>query len=323
VRNELCESLLRLAKEPDFVFLTGDLGFQALEPLQQAAGERFINAGVAEQNMVSVGAGLARIGLHPWLYSIAPFLYARPYEQIRNDICLHDLPVKLIGNGGGYGYGVMGSTHHALEDYGALLCLPHLHAFVPAFGADVPIMIAHLARFAHPAYLRLGRCELPAGFVLPPYAPWRQLLNGRGPATLVIVGPLAGGILKAALDLPTDQQPNLWVLTELPVTPDTIPVEFLKDLRRTDYLVVVEEHVAQGGVGQMLAHCLLGMGQAPHQLRHHCAQGYLSGRYGSQVFHRRECGLDAASVLQSCLTPASMPDFRHVGQVVKAEYASV
>jgi transketolase len=299
--------LLRLADDPDFVFLTGDLGFQALEPLQAAAGERFINAGVAEQNMVSVGAGLAKVGLRPWLYSIAPFLYARPYEQIRNDICLHDLPVKLIGNGGGYAYGVMGSTHHALEDYGALLCLPHLRAFVPAFRADVPVLVERMAADPHPAYLRLGRCELPDGFLLPPYAAWRQLLRGMGAATLLVVGPLAGGILQVALALPPAQRPNLWVLTELPVTPETIPAEFLSDVQRAGHLVVVEEHVAQGGAGQMLAHCLLSMGQTPQRFTHRCAQGYLSGRYGSQAFHRHECGLDAESIIQCCLVPASSP----------------
>ena len=85
------------------------MGYQALEPLRESLGERFINAGVAEQNMVSVAAGLAKTGLQPWVYSIAPFVYARPFEQIRNDVCLHDLPVRLVGNGGGYAYGVMGS----------------------------------------------------------------------------------------------------------------------------------------------------------------------------------------------------------------------
>ena len=126
MRNALCHSLTARAADPAFVFLTGDLGFQALEPLRAAMGARFINAGVAEQNMVSVAAGLARAGLEPWVYSIASFLYARPFEQIRNDICLHDLPVRLVGNGGGYAYGVMGATHHALEDYGVLLGLPHV-----------------------------------------------------------------------------------------------------------------------------------------------------------------------------------------------------
>src|SRR5262252_2617087 len=126
MRQAFCRTLLEFAARPDFVFLTGDLGFMALEPLQDAMGPRFINVGIAEQNMVGVGAGLARRGMRPWLYSIAPFLYARAFEQIRNDICLHDLPVVLVGNGGGYGYGVMGCTHHALEDYGVLLTLPKL-----------------------------------------------------------------------------------------------------------------------------------------------------------------------------------------------------
>jgi len=298
VRNVLCETLTGLAADdPRFVFLTGDLGFQALEPLREAAGPRFLNAGVAEQNMVSVAAGLARAGLRPWVYSIAPFLYARPYEQIRNDVCLHDLPVKLVGNGGGYAYGVMGGTHHALEDYGALLCLPEMRAFIPAFASDVPILIRRLADFDHPAYLRLGRCELPAEFALPPYAPWRRLLRGEGP-TLVAVGPLAGGLLAALSALPASRRPAFWIVTELPITAAALPTEFLDDLRRSRHLYVVEEHVAQGSAGQMLAHALLEPGEAPARFTHRCARGYISGRYGSQGFHRRECGLDAESILR-------------------------
>src|ERR1700690_222647 len=127
------------------VFLTGDLGFMALEPLREHLGKSFINAGVAEQNMISVAAGLAACGLETWAYSIAPFCYARPFEQIRNDIAFHNLPVNLIGNGGGYGYGVMGPTHHAIEDYGVLLTLPNFAVFVPVFDEDVAAVIASAA----------------------------------------------------------------------------------------------------------------------------------------------------------------------------------
>src|SRR3954452_6973805 len=151
MRQAFCQSLVAQAGRPDFVFLTGDLGYRALEPLRDALGDRFINAGVAEQNMVSVAAGLGRGGVRAWVYSIAPFLYARPFEQIRNDVCLHDLPVIFVGNGGGYGYGVMGSTHHALEDYGALLSLPHIRVFIPAFDPDVGTMIDRLMEAPHPA----------------------------------------------------------------------------------------------------------------------------------------------------------------------------
>ena len=123
-----CQSMIEAAQPTRIRVSDGRPGLQSSGTLREAMGPRFINAGVAEQNMVSVAAGLARSGMRPWVYSIAPFIYARPFEQIRNDVCLHNLPVVLVGNGGGYGYGVMGATHHALEDYGALLCLPHLRA---------------------------------------------------------------------------------------------------------------------------------------------------------------------------------------------------
>src|SRR5215471_4345776 len=141
MRDIFCRALVANSTREEFVFLTGDLGFKALEPLRDRMGPRFINAGVAEQNMICVAAGLAKTGLRPWVYSIAPFLYARAFEQIRNDICFPSLPVVLAGNGGGYGYGVMGSTHHALEDYGVLLSLPNLHAFIPAFDPDVSAIV--------------------------------------------------------------------------------------------------------------------------------------------------------------------------------------
>ena len=296
MRRIFCDALVSHVLDPKFIFLTGDLGFQALEPLQLAAGERFINAGVAEQNMVSVAAGLAWTGLRPWVYSIAPFVYARPYEQIRNDVCIHDMPVKLVGNGGGYGYGVMGATHHALGDYGSLLCLDRMHAFVPAFGADISPLVDFLADFEHPAYLRLGRCEAPQGCPVPTYQPWRHLLAGEA-AVAVVVGPLVGPIWGAAIELPQDKRPNIWVLSELPIQAEDIPAELLSQLDGSRRLMVVEEHVAQGGAGQMLAHALMLRGRSRVEFMHRFARGYPSNCYGSQKFHRAESGLDPESIL--------------------------
>ncbi|RCJ41713.1 transketolase [Nostoc punctiforme NIES-2108] len=297
MRNIFCETLVKCAANPKLVFLSGDLGYKALEPLQESLGERFINAGVAEQNMVSAAAGLAQEGFQPWVYSIAPFVYARPFEQIRNDVCMHDLPVRLVGNGGGYGYGVMGATHHALEDYGTMLCLSNMHVFVPAFAADVPEIINQLTNFEHPAYLRLGRCEKPKDLELPKYSSWRRLMRGKG-ATILVVGPLAGSILEAAKQLSECDRPDIWVLTELPIEAAKIPKDFLDDLQKSRHLFVVEEHVAQGSVGQIIAHCLLKMNCAPPQFTHRHALGYISGLYGSQNFHRQECGLDAANLVR-------------------------
>ena len=296
MRKAFCGALVGASRRPGFVFLTGDLGFMALEPLREALGERFVNAGVAEQNMVSVAAGLARAGMRPWVYSIAPFLYARPFEQVRNDVCLHRLPVVLVGNGGGYGYGVMGATHHALEDYGALLCLPHLRAYLPAFDGDLAPLTDLLFAVDHPAYVRLGVSEQPAGETAPAFAPWRRLLGGGGSWVVLVAGPLVGGIWESARRLDEARRPVLWLLSELPL--GEVPEEFLADLSRSRKLLVVEEHVAQGGVGRMVAAALLSRGLAPERFVSRSARGYPSGRSGSQKFHRRESGLDPASVIE-------------------------
>jgi transketolase len=294
MRKAFCDGLSKEHARNDFVFLTGDLGFRALEPLRDSMGPRFINAGVAEQNMVSVSAGLARLGLRPWAYSIAPFIYARPFEQIRNDICLHNLPVVLVGNGGGYGYGVMGGTHHALEDYGVLLALVGMTAFIPAFDDDLGTVIPHLFTVNHPSYLRLGLGEQPRGATAPVFAPWRKLTSGRG-GTIIAVGPLAGSLWGACNQLPDEARPNLYCLSQLPLT--ELPRELLADLTASPKLVIAEEHVAQGSAGHALAMKLIQNGCPPLQTRHLTALGYPSGRYGSQKFHRGECGLDTAGIL--------------------------
>ncbi|MBI5543091.1 MAG: transketolase [Deltaproteobacteria bacterium] len=298
MKREFCQALVDLRREDQLLFLTGDLGFDALEPLREVLGPRFINAGIAEQNMVGVAAGLARGGFRPWVYSIATFSYARPFEQIRNDVCAHQLPVRIAGNGGGYGYGVQGSTHHALEDYGVLLTLGGLQVFVPTFGADLAPAVEQMHRLPGPAYLRLGLSEEPRGFRVPPFAPWRRLVEGAGP-TVVAVGAIAGSLVEPLSSLEGLDRPSLWSLSVLPFT--ELPEALLADLARSKALVVVEEHVAQGGVAQMLAHHLLLRGLAPRTFRSHAAAGYVTGLHGSQKYHRRECGLDPASVRDSVL----------------------
>jgi transketolase len=301
MRQPFADALLKYLSPARCVFLTGDLGFMALEGVRDALQSRFINAGVAEQNMISVAAGLARTGLSAWVYSIAPFCYARPFEQIRNDVCLHSLPVRLVGNGGGYGYGVMGSTHHALEDYGILLTLQGMRVFVPAFDSDLDPIIAKMEKDReHPAYLRLGRSEVPAGYTPPAYAPWRRLLRGQGPV-VIAVGPLAGNILKPLLELDEALRPDLWVVTELPLNAGEIPAELIASLRSSAGLWVVEEHVAQGSFGHMIAAWALEESLPIRDFRHFAAKGYPSRRYGSQAFHRKESGIDGEAILQAIL----------------------
>ncbi len=296
MRKQLCDALVARSAKPQMVFLTGDLGFMALEPLQTAMGSRFINAGVAEQNMISVAAALARQDLDVWVYSIAPFVYARPFEQIRNDIAFHNLPVKLIGNGGGYGYGVMGPTHHAIEDYGVLLTLPNMSVYAPVFDEDMDAVVTRAGASSRPAYIRMGRGEPPKGYLVPAYAPWRQLTHGGGPV-VIAVGPLAGIYIASFEGLPIEHRPNLWAVAELPIEQSPIPAELLVQIEASHSLCVAEEHVRCGGFGSQLLLHLADRGIAIRHFRHLYARAHHFERYGSQTFLRRQSALDAESML--------------------------
>ena len=260
----------------------------ALEEVEAVFGDRFVNAGVAEQNMIGIAAGLAREGYDVFAYSIAPFCYARPYEQIRNDICFSGLPVCLVGNGGGYAYGHMGPTHHALEDCAAMTALG-VRVLVPAFDEDIAAMIENLTG---PTYLRLGYDARPGGTAIAGYAPWREVLAGsRG--ILATLGPLAGVAWQALGDLPVDERPAVWAITEF--GSEHIPQSFWDRLQQGP-LYVIEEHVAAGGLGMHVAYAMAARGIAPKAFIHRHAVGYPTGRYGSQQFHRAQCGLDGAAI---------------------------
>ncbi len=295
MRAQFCEAMVARARHPNMVFLTGDLGFMALEPLQKALGRRFINAGVAEQNMLSVAAAMCKAGLEVWAYSIAPFCYARPFEQVRNDVAMHGLPVKIVGNGGGYGYGVMGPTHHAIEDYGVMLTLPGMRACIPVFDEDIEAVATNVAENGRPTYLRLGRGEAPVGYLVPPYSPWRRLTQGRGPV-IVAVGPLAGAYLARCLAEPEDRRPELWAISMLPLDDFPPPPPFLESLATSRRLVVAEEHVRHGGVGSEIAIWLVERGLAPGRFLQLCATAHRFDRYGSQGYMRQKSGLDPASL---------------------------
>lgn len=293
MRDAFRDAFLTRGIDDDTVFLTGDLGFMALELIRDAMGDRFINCGVAEQNMMSVAAALASEEFDVWVYSIASFCVARPFEQIRNDIAMHRLAVQLVGNGGGFAYGVMGPTHHALEDYALLATLPGIAVFVPAFDADLPHVLKAMSNSQGPCYLRLGREERPVGFDAPPYAPWRQLIAGNGPV-VIACGPICGGLIEALRA--SSSNAELWVVSELHPGEDVLPKDLVARLSERAPLVVVEEQIGQGGLGSRLARQLMEMGVAPRRFRHLHARGFPYERYGSQCFHRAASGLDPLSV---------------------------
>jgi transketolase len=148
------EMELKMQREGTYL-ITGDLGFSMFEGIKQKFPDRYLNAGISEQNMIGVAAGIALTGMDVFVYSIIPFLLYRPFEQIRNDVCYQNLPVRLVGAGAGFAYSDSGFTHHAVEDYGMLQNLPNITILSPSDPLEVVKMMEQIDRVKGPVYLRL------------------------------------------------------------------------------------------------------------------------------------------------------------------------
>jgi transketolase len=288
MRKEFAEAVINLCRTNDkIVFLTGDLGFMALEGVRDFLGEKFINAGVAEQNMVTMAASLAYEGFIPLVYSISPFVTLRPYEQLRNDVCLHNLPVKVVANGGGYGYGIMGGTHHNIEDIGSMRILPNMKVFVPFTKKDVHDSLREMVNDPSPNYLRLNLASLQEN--IPVFSQWRKIKSaGSGPkAVLIGTGTVMDNLYK--LPAPLLEELEIWLLSKFPVY--DIPAELSERISDVKNVITLEEHQGQCGLHETLASLLLKQLRTP--IRYHTlfAAGYPSGRYGSQQWHLEENNL--------------------------------
>jgi transketolase len=158
MRNAFASEITALAGEnPDIVLLSGDIGNRLFDQYKEVAPERFFNCGVAEANMVSAAAGLAMCGLRPVAYTITPFITARCFEQIKIDLCYHNVPVVLVGTGSGLSYASLGATHHSLEDIAILRVLPEMTILCPGDAHEVRATLRAALKMDGPVYIRLGK----------------------------------------------------------------------------------------------------------------------------------------------------------------------
>jgi transketolase len=288
-----------LAADPRAMFVTGDLGYSALEGMAAKYGRRFLNAGVAEQNMVGVAAGLALAGMRPWVYSIAPFATYRCLEQIRNDVCLHRLPVRIAGNGGGYTYGIMGATHHALEDLAVLRPLPNMRLFFPCSNDHVAAAVAQIAELNGPSYLRLAISPFTtplAPLSEQPETLTRQYAARRDPraASVTVIG-VGHGVQLALRALASsglaDENVDVFGVARFPWD-FTADHALLRSVSESGNVISVEEHYADGGMGESLRAAL----PPTRSFRILAASYSPEQRYGSPAFHVQQC----------CLTPEAL-----------------
>lgn len=266
MRNAFIAELIQAARtDPRIMLVVGDLGFSVVEPFVREFPQRFVNAGVAEQDMMGICAGLASEGFHPFAYSIANFPTFRCAEQIRNDIDYHRWPVTIVSVGGGLSYGNLGYSHHAVQDMGLMRMLPHMLLAAPACPMEVRACVRYLVANPQPSYLRLGKAgERALHPEVPQVEPGRWLrLRGGGPGgassarhgTVLTTG-AAAQLVAGWIDQAVTPAWAGASLHTLPLWGMACKTAQADQARQWREIVTVEDHLADGGFGSWLLEAL-------------------------------------------------------------------
>lgn len=255
MRTAFINQLIEEARKNDKIFLiVGDLGYSVVEPFANEFPDRFLNAGVAEQNMTGVAAGLASEGYIVFTYSIANFPTLRAIEQIRNDVCYHNLNVNIVAVGGGYSYGSLGMSHHATEEIGMLRTLPNLTVISPGDPKETKAITSIVINDNSPSYIRLGKAGEPIVYDnLPSLKKGKMIEVLKGEKTAVLS---SGSMLKYSYDFIKENKVN-WGLYSVPFI-KPFDVDTLVEIS-TSYqkIITIEEHQKMGGLGSVVAENLV------------------------------------------------------------------
>lgn len=254
MRNDFVKQAIEeMNKNPHIVFLTGDLGFNALEPIKAQFPDRFYNVGIAEANMVGMACGLAHEGKKVICYSIASFVALRAYEQIRLDVCYDNLDIKLIGAGGGFNYAAHGVTHHTIEDIAALSVLPNMCVANPAYSFEALEVTKSILQTNRPCYARFGK-NPSHKFRSPESLPLGTAYMAKEGEEILILstGNLLERSIEAAEILQHTLQKGVGVMSVPWLKP--LDLSFLeKKMERASGVFTIEEHSVIGGLGSLIA----------------------------------------------------------------------
>lgn len=293
MREAFSNSLVRLAlADPKVLLLTGDHGYALFDEFRKRCPDQYINAGIAEQNMVGMAAGLARVGFRPFVYGLAAFVPIRTVEQIKLDIAHDDLPVVLLGDGAGFVYSHLGTSHQSTEDIACTRAIPGLEVLSPADRFEMTASMDYAYAANGPVYLRMGKSDrgdvhagptgtLRSGGLL-------KVRDGRADRPGLIA---TGSMVRTAVDIAAELDLAVW---SAPVLKPLLADEVCAAARATAGLVTLEEHSVLGGLGAAVTEItsehqptrVLRIG-VPDRFSEHC---------GTHAYLLREHGLDTDSV---------------------------
>ncbi|MFC1462370.1 transketolase family protein [Verrucomicrobiota bacterium] len=301
MRRLFLRELVSLAEKDDrILFLALDLGYTVVEPFAADYPDRFLNTGVCEQNGAGIATGLAESGYIPFLYSIAPFATARPYEFIRNGAALHKLPVRMVGVGGGFEYGHGGPTHHGWDDVGLMRMLPGMTVLAPADGPQACACLRATWDLPGPVYYRLGKDDKYEA----PGLQGRFNIDGVetiGDGKDVCILALGASLRQALEASKLIQAKNIGTtIVSVPCVSPLPSAAIGKLVGAASLAVTVEAHVESGGLGEAVSSVIAQHGLATRLLSC-CARGPWDGYCGSESYYLEKHGLDARAIADRTL----------------------
>jgi len=284
MRNTCLNEIHRLAKDNEnIIFIGSDLGAGTLADMQQEIPDQFIMEGISEQHIIGMSAGLAMEGFTPYVNSIAPFLTRRCYEQVLVDLCLHNLPVRLIGNGGGVVYAPLGPTHLAVEDIAIFRVIPNMTIIAPCDAEEMVRLVKQTVNWPHPIYIRLAKggdkvvSNKKNGFEIGKAI----LLRPQGQGLFITTGVMTQKAIEASEQLEKEgiQCGVLHVHTIKPLDYQALA----SLIPKVDVVVTVEEHARIGGLGSaVLEYCSDKIPKHTSKINRIGIPDKFSDKYGSQ-----------------------------------------
>lgn len=298
MRNAFIQELVALAEvHSQIALIVGDIGYSVIEPFADRFPDRFINAGVAEQNMTGLAAGMASEGYHAFTYSIANFSTFRCAEQIRNDVDYHQLPVTVVSVGGGLAYGALGYSHHAVQDYALMRSLPNMLIAAPGDPMEVRACMRYLVENPQPSYLRLGKVGEPCFHAsVPRIEPgmWLSVKLKEGSECALLT---TGATLALAMQWGDSELCKKYDVYTLPLWGMKSKALQPAQVSRIQKLVTVEDHLVDGGFGSWLLESLPYALQIRNRLQVLGLDPIICGTVGSQHALNTLGGLSESSII--------------------------
>jgi len=301
MRKAFIDSLIDSCRKNRNIFLlTADMGFSVFEGFQKQFPDRFYNMGVAEANMIGVAAGLALSGKKVIVYSIVPFVTMRCFEQVRNDICLQDLDVKIIGSGGGLCYGSAGPTHHSIEDIAIMRSLPNMVVLCPGDPLETKLCLRAAIENEGPVYIRLGKGKDEwVHESLGRFSLGKAItLSGGSDMAIIVTGNMLP-VAKKARDIIASHNISARLIS-MPCVKPLDKDAIIKASKETKFIFTIEEHSLLGGLGSAVAEVLAENRSKAYFKRFALPDKYLKF-VGSQEYLRGKLGLDDKSIARDIL----------------------